>query len=85
MKILITALAITAMLASSALAQTPRTKEVRVQPNNSVNRNAVSPNPPNNAFPNSNCRFEHRESDPDPRIRLQLYRDCREHELTEVE
>jgi hypothetical protein len=97
MKILITAVAITAMLATSAVAQTPRTKEVRVQPNNSVNRNAVSPSPPNNSvnhnavshnpvtYPNSNCRFEHRETDPDPRIRLQLYRDCREHELTEVE
>jgi hypothetical protein len=40
MKALITALAITAILATSAVAKTQRPKEVRVQPNNSVSHNA---------------------------------------------
>jgi hypothetical protein len=33
----------------------------------------------------SHCRFEHGETDPDPRIRLQLVRDCKEHENNESE
>jgi hypothetical protein len=33
---------------------------------------------------NSYCRFEHGETDPDPRIRLQLARDYRDHEFDEV-
>src|SRR6516164_6679869 len=41
MKTLITALALTAILATSAVAKTPRPKEVRVQHNNSVTHNAV--------------------------------------------
>jgi hypothetical protein len=84
MKTLITALAVTALLATSAVAKTPRNKEVRVQPNNSVSRKSVSRNPVaqiNAAY----CRFEHGETDPDPRIRLQLARDCREHENSESE
>ena len=40
MKALITALAITAILPTSAVAKTQRPKEVRVQPNNSVSHNA---------------------------------------------
>jgi hypothetical protein len=84
MKTLITALAVTAILTTSVVAQTPRnrTKEVRVQHNNSLSHNAVSRSP---AQINSYCRFEHGEADPDPRIRLQLARDCREHDLSDVE
>jgi hypothetical protein len=36
MKTLITALAVTAILATSAVAKTQRTREVRIQPNNSL-------------------------------------------------
>jgi hypothetical protein len=83
MKTLITALAVTAILATSAVAKTQRTKEVRVQPNiNSLSHNAVTRSP---TQINSYCRFEHGETDPDPRIRLQLARDCREHELEHSE
>jgi hypothetical protein len=42
MKILITALAVTAILATSAVAKAPRPKEVRVQHNTFVSHNAVS-------------------------------------------
>ena len=42
MKILITALALTAILATSAFAKTPRPKEVRVQPNSSLSHSAVT-------------------------------------------
>jgi hypothetical protein len=79
---LITALAVTAILVNSADAQTRRTKEVRIQPNNSLSRNSVSRNP---VMLKHNCRFESGETDPDPRIRLQLLRDCREHENNEAE
>ena len=44
-------------------------------------RNAVSRNPV--AQIKSHCRFEHGETDPDDRIRLQLVRDCKEHEENE--
>jgi hypothetical protein len=66
------------------VAQTTRTrnKELRVQQNNSLSHNnAASLNPATQI--NSHCRFEHGETDPDPRIRLQLARDCREHEESE--
>jgi hypothetical protein len=82
MKTLITALAVTAILATSAVAKTQRPKEVRVQANNSLSHNAVRRSP---TQINSYCRFEHGETDPDPRIRLQLARDCREHELDHSE
>ena len=82
MKALITALAVTAILATSAVAKTQRPKEVRVQPNNSVSQNAVEPKP---TGINSFCRFDHGETDPDPRIRFQLARDCREWELDHAE
>jgi hypothetical protein len=80
MKTLITALAVTAILTTSVVAQTTRNrnKEVRVQPNNSLSHNAVSPSPV--AQIKSYCRFEHGETDPDPRIRLQLARDCKIYE-----
>jgi hypothetical protein len=77
MKTLITVLAVTtAMLATSAVAKTTRTK-AHIQPNTSVNHNAVSNNPVTH---NSYCRFEHGETDPDPRVRLQVYRDCKSYE-----
>ena len=77
MKNLITAVAVTAMLTTSAVAKTPRPKEVRVQHNNSLNHNAVTRSP---TQINSYCRFEHGETDPDPRVRLELARDCRWYE-----
>jgi hypothetical protein len=80
MKTLITALAVTAILATSAVAKTPRHKDVRVQPNNSVNHNAVRRSP---TQINSYCRFDRGETDPDPRIVLQLHRDCRDWEFEE--
>jgi hypothetical protein len=82
MKTLITALAVTAMLATSAVAKTPRTKEVRVQRNNTVSHNAVTRSP---TQINSYCRFDRGETDPDRRIVLQLHRDCRDWELDEAE
>jgi hypothetical protein len=80
MKTLITALAATAILATSAVAKTPRHKEVRVQPNNSLSHNAVSRSP---RGINLYCRFDRGETDPDPRIRFQLARDCRDWEFEE--
>ena len=82
MKTLITALALTAILATSAVAKTQRPKEVRVQPNNSLSHNAVSRSP---RGINLYCRFDRGETDPDPRIRFQLARDCREWELDHAE
>ena len=82
MKTLITALAVTAMLATSAVAKTPRTKEVRVQRNNAVSHNAMTRSP---TQINSYCRFDRGETDPDRRIVLQLHRDCRDWELDEAE
>ena len=82
MKTLITALALTAILATSVVAKTPRQKEVRVQPYNSVSRNAVTRSP---AQLNSYCRFDRGETDPDRRIVLQLHRDCRDWELDDAE
>ena len=81
MKTLITALAVTAVFATSAVAKTQRTKEVRIQHNNALSHNSVSRNPVTQI--NSYCRFEHGETDPDPRIRLQLARDCRDWEFEE--
>jgi hypothetical protein len=72
MKAVITALAVTAMLATSAVAKPQRTKAVRAQPNNSV----VQANRVNSAF----CQYHHAHADPDPRVRLQLLRDCRSYE-----
>jgi hypothetical protein len=80
MKTLITVLAASAMLATSALAKTPRTKEVRVQRNNTVSHNAVNRSP---TQINSYCHFDRGETDPDPRIRFQLARDCRDWEFEE--
>jgi hypothetical protein len=80
MKTLITVLAVTAMLATSAVGKTARTKEVRVQRNNTVSHNAVTRSPTGiNAY----CRFDRGETDPDPRIRFQLAGDCRDWEFEE--
>ena len=76
---LITGLAVTAILATSADAQTRRTKEVRVQHNNSVTHNVVTHPTGVKAY----CRFDRGETDPDPRIRFQLARDCRDWEFEE--
>jgi hypothetical protein len=81
MKTLITALAVTAIFATSAVAKTARTKEVRVHPNtNTLSHNAVRRSP---TQINSYCRFDRGETDPDPRIVLQLHRDCRDWEFEE--
>ena len=45
--------------------------------NNSVSHNSVNHN--SGTMLNHNCRFHDGETDPEPRIRLQLVRDCREH------
>jgi len=71
MKTLVTALAVTAILATSAIAKTRRPKEAHTQPNNSLTQ-------VNNAF----CHFRYVHADPDPRVRLQLLRDCRSNEFT---
>ena len=65
MKTLIAALALTAILATSTVAKTQRTKEARIQPDNSV----VQLN-------DSHC---HARTDPDPRIQFQMLRDRRRH------
>jgi hypothetical protein len=83
MKTLITALAVTAILATSAVAKTQRTRVTHIPHNNSVSHNPVNHNS-GNMF-NHNCHFDHGETDPDPRIRLQLSRDCRDWELDHAE
>jgi hypothetical protein len=81
--VMITALAVTAILATSADAQTRRTKEVRIQHNNnSLSRNSVSNNPAN-LVKAAHCHFHHSEADPDPQVRLMMTRDCKEHEEAE--
>ena len=59
MKTLITALAVTAILATSAVAKTQRPNEVRVQHNSSLNHNAVTRSP---TGINLYCRFDHGET-----------------------
>ena len=85
MKTLITALAVTAILATSAVAKTQRTRAAHVQPNNTVSHNSVSHNSNSGTMLNHNCRFHDGETDPDPRIRLQLVRDCRDYENVDSE
>jgi hypothetical protein len=58
------------------LAKTQRT--VRVQPKNILSHNAASRNRVTQI--NSYCHFEHGETDPDRRVRLQLARDCKIYE-----
>jgi len=82
MKTLITALALTTILAGAAVAKTQRPKQVRVQPTSSVRHNAVTRSP---TQINSYCRFDRGETYPDRRIVLQLHRDCRDWELDDAE
>jgi len=75
MNTVITALVFTAILATSALAKNERTITERPRPNNSVPLTSV------NHHNNSYCRFHHREADPDPRVWLQIVRDCKHWEI----
>jgi hypothetical protein len=78
----ITTLAVTAILATSAVAKTQRTKDAHIPPSNSLHH-SVSRNPVTQF--DTYCHFHSGETDPDPRIRLQLTRDCRDHELSDAE
>jgi hypothetical protein len=71
-------LAVTAILTTCAVAKTQQTKEVRIQPDNILSRNAVRRT--RVTLINSYCRFGHGETDPDRRVRLQLARDCKWYE-----
>jgi hypothetical protein len=74
MKYLIAALAVTAILATSAIAKTQRTNEAHVQPGNSVTHYKQTTNPM------WKCVVPHPQTDPDSRIRIQLMRDCKSYE-----
>jgi hypothetical protein len=82
MKTLTTAIALTAVLATSAIARTERTRPAHIHVNIVVSH-SVSHNPV--AQSDSYCHFHGGETDPDLRIRLQLARDCRDHELSDGE
>jgi hypothetical protein len=69
MKTLISVLAVTAVLATATVAKTQRTKEARIQPDNTAAE-----------FNNSYCHYHYAYTDPDQRIRLQLRRDCKSYE-----
>jgi len=84
MKTLITALAVTAILAVPAVAKTERTR-AHVQANHVLSHNSVSQNPvaqlkASSQIKASHCRFHDGEADPDSQVRLYMVRDCREHE-----
>jgi hypothetical protein len=79
MKTLITALAVTVILAMPADAKTQRTRAAHIQPNQVLSRNSVSRNPVAQ-IKASHCRFHDGEADPDSHVRLYMVRDCREHE-----
>ncbi len=84
MKTLITALAVTALLAIPAVAK-DRTRAAHIQPNHILQRHSVSQNPAaqikdSSQIRASHCRFHDGEADPDSQVRLYLLRDCREHE-----
>jgi hypothetical protein len=81
MKILITALAVTSMLATSAVAKTQRTNPTRVHLNNSVAHLKNSPEQGELSY----CRFHLPHTDPDPQVRLNIARDCRDHELSDAD
>jgi hypothetical protein len=85
MKTLITALAATAMLAIPAVAKTERARAAHIQPNHIVSHNSVSHNPvaqlnTSSQIRASHCHFHDGEADPDSQVRLNMVRDCREHE-----
>jgi hypothetical protein len=81
MKNLITALAVTSMLATSAVAKTERTKGARVHPSNSAAHFSHSPEQGELSY----CHFHLPHTDPDPQVRLNIARDCRDHELSDSE
>ena len=79
MKYLITVLAFTAILATPATAKTHKV-------NHHVQHVAVLHNTTVQAFSRGislHCRFDRGETDPDPRIRFQLVRDCRDWDYDE--
>jgi hypothetical protein len=85
MKTLITALAVTAMLAIPAVAKTERTRAAHIQSNHVLSHSSVSQNPvaqlkASSQIKASHCRFHEGEADPDSQVRLYMVRDCREHE-----
>lgn len=74
MKTLITALAVTAILATSAAAKTQKTRATHVHPNTSVVQHSVV------QHADSLCGFYYPQTDPDPHVRSQLLRDCKNYE-----
>jgi hypothetical protein len=74
MKTLITALAVTAILATSAVAKTQKTKDTHSHPSNSVIQTSVIQ--PNDSY----CRYHYAHNDPDPIVRREILRDCRNYE-----
>ena len=79
MKTLITALVVTAMLATSAVAKTQRTQRTdatRIHPNNAV----VHLNHSRQEGAPWYCRFHLPQTDPDPQVRLNMLRDCKHYE-----
>ena len=80
MKILITVLAVAAMLATSAVAKTQRTNATR-HLNNSVVHLKNSPEQGELSY----CHFHLAHTDPDPQVRLNILRDCRDHELADAD
>jgi hypothetical protein len=80
MKTLITALAATAMLAIPAVAKTERARAAHIQPNHIVSHNPVAQLTTSSQIRASHCHFHDGEADPDSQVRLNMVRDCREHE-----
>ena len=74
MKTFITALAIIAILATSAVAKAHKTKAVGVQPNHALTKTSAIQHYV------SFCDFHFPQTDPDPIIRSQLLFDCKNHE-----
>jgi hypothetical protein len=70
MKTVVTTLAAIAILATSAIAKTERKKIAPLHPNNSVTRISAT------QFNDFYCHLHYGQTDPDPRVRLQLVRDC---------
>jgi hypothetical protein len=74
-KALIVALAVTAILAPSAVAKTHQSKVVRSQPSHSASQDAAVVQH-NDSF----CRFHYAQTEPDPIVRNAILRDCRNYE-----
>jgi hypothetical protein len=74
MKTRLAALAVTAILATSAVAKTQKIKATHVQPNHTrIQTSAVHHN-------DSHCGMRYPPTDPDPQVRSQLLLDCKNHE-----